>query len=83
MIVNCKQVTCSKAGCPNKFWIDEEHVGLAYCTPECYEKELEGQVAVFDDESPNAGVYLEGGTDGNNADTGGPGDIPTTDGKVE
>jgi len=39
-VVNLKEVVCSKAGCPNLFWIDELTEGLVYCSNECSDLEL-------------------------------------------
>jgi len=79
MIVSMKQVQCSKAGCSKQFWIEEAWEGLFWCSDECHSAELEGPtivvaaaaadaeeaaaIAAFENESPSAGVSLEGGMD--------------------
>ena len=74
MVVDYKQVTCSKAGCSNKFWVPEDTVTWMYCSDECSNAELYGlptaaaaaaaeeatAIAVFETESPNAGVERMG-----------------------
>lgn len=94
MIVNLKQVCCSKAGCSNLFWIDETWQGLYWCSDACQYAELEGApttaaadtaaeaadaaaIAVFNDESPSAGVNLEGGTDETSTNSGSIPDVIT------
>lgn len=96
-VVTMKRVCCASTSCPGRrkhhenpeprglqyFWVDETTEGPYYCSIECsIYGQHEAAIAVFDDESPSAGVNLDKDTDAIETDNRGDGASAVSDDNV-